>query len=42
MLLAIAAGASIASRSSARWLPILATVGSGAIGLLLVKTLVGL
>ena len=42
MLLAIAAGASVGSRSSARWLPILAIVGSGAIGLFLVKTMVGL
>ncbi len=42
ILLAIAAGASVASRSSARLLPILATVGSGVIGLFLVKTLVGL
>ncbi len=42
ILLAIAAGSSVASRSSARWLSILATLGSGAIGLFLVKTLVGL
>ena len=42
ILLAIAAGASVASRSSARLLPILATVGSSVIGLFLVKTLVGL
>lgn len=42
ILLSIAAGASVASRSSARLLPILATVASGLIGLFLVKTLVGL
>jgi len=42
ILLAIGAGASVVSRSSSRLLPILATVGSGLIGLFLVKTLVGL
>lgn len=42
ILLAFAAGASVASRSSARSLPILAAVASGVVGLFLVKTLVGL
>ena len=42
MLLAIAAGTSVASSSSARLLPILATVAAGVIGLFLVKTFVGL
>ena len=42
MLLAIAAGPSVASRSSARLLSILATVAAGVIGLFLVKTVVGL
>ena len=42
VLLAIAAGASVSSRSSSRLLPILAAVAAGAIGLFVVKTLVGL
>lgn len=42
ILLAVAAGASVASRSSARLLPILATAAAGVVGLFLVKTLVGM